>query len=70
MHLNSKKLFVLVSFLFFLMIASSFLTFGPSAKADNSLLGYSGNMKITSTVPFNGTNSYYSFEAPNNSLSG
>ena len=52
------------------MIAISFLTFGPSAKADNSLLGYSGNMKITSTVPFNGTNSYYSFEAPNNSLSG
>ncbi len=69
MHSNSKKIFVLVAFLFFLIIVSSFLTFRPLAEADNSLSGYSGNMKITSTVPFNGTNSYHGFEAPDNSLS-
>ena len=40
------------------------------AEADNSLSGYSNSMKITSTVPFSGTNSYYNFEAPNNNLIG
>jgi hypothetical protein len=72
-HLNSKKFFALVAFLLFLVIvslANSFLTFTPLAEADNSLLGYSNTMNITSTVPFSGTNSYYHFEAPNNNLIG
>jgi hypothetical protein len=73
MQLNSKKFFGLVAFLLFLVIVSlvtSFLTFVPSSKVDNSLSGYSNTMNITSTVPFSGTNSYYNFEAPNNNLIG
>ena len=51
-------------------LASSFLISTPLIEADNSLLGYSNTLNITSTVPFSGENSYHNFEEPNNNLIG
>jgi hypothetical protein len=71
MHINSKRSFGVVLLLLFLMTGEMVLSCGLLAQADNSPSGgYSGNMKITSTVPFSGSYAYYGFENPDNNLAG